>query len=153
MTCTLDRSGLRQRGVGSAVAGMICDIATLRVGTGVGVAATGRSLAKVALWTGAMRTLGDGFCGAGETSGTSGVLFSIVNEIYEYYEAPSAISLFRINEFFSHHFWGLKLEIFDPRNVRKLIRIPYLSNEYVNYFRYDPVLCPNKLIYRRQITA
>ena len=62
------------------------------------------------------------------------MFFSIVNESYEYYDERSAISLFRINEFFSHHFWGLKLEIFDPRNVRKPIRIPYLSNEYVSIF-------------------
>ena len=32
------------------------------------------------------------------------MLFSIVNKIYEYYEARSAISLFRINELFSHPF-------------------------------------------------
>ena len=32
------------------------------------------------------------------------LLFSIVNEIYKYYEALSAISLFQMNELFSYHF-------------------------------------------------
>ena len=67
----------------------------------------------------------------GNTKG-SFLLFSIVNEIYEYYEARSEISLFQMNEFISHHFRGFKLKIFDPRNVRDTIRFPYLSNEYVN---------------------
>ena len=62
------------------------------------------------------------------------MLFSIVNEIYEYYKARSAISLFQMNELFSHHFWGSKLEIFDPRNVRKPICFPDLFNEYVLIF-------------------
>ena len=60
----------------------------------------------------------------------SSMLFYIVNKIYEYYEARSAISLFQINEFFSHHFRGFKIEIFDPHNVRNPIRSPDLSNEY-----------------------
>ena len=60
------------------------------------------------------------------------LLFSIVNKIYEYYDARSAISLFQMNKLFSHHFRGSKLEIFDPRNVRKRIRFPDLSNKYVN---------------------
>ena len=62
------------------------------------------------------------------------MLFSIVNEIYEYYKAQSAISLFQMNKLFSHHFWGFKLEIFDPHNVRKPIRFPVLSNKYVSIF-------------------
>ena len=72
--------------------------------------------------------------------GVGGMLFSIVNEIYEYYKAQSAISLFQINELFSQHFWGFKLEIFNPRNVRNPIRFPDLlkrvlldlSNRYIN---------------------
>ena len=67
--------------------------------------------------------------------------FSIVNEIYEHHEARSAISLFQMNELFSHHFRGFKLKIFDPRNIRNQIRFSDLSNEYVNDCRYDPVLC------------
>ena len=62
------------------------------------------------------------------------MLFSIVNEIYEYYEAQSSISLFRMNKLLSHHFWGIKIEIFDPRNVRKPIRFLDLSNKYVLVF-------------------
>ena len=62
------------------------------------------------------------------------LLFSIVNEIYDYYEAQSAISLFQINELFSYHFWGFKLKIFYPRNVRNPIRFPDLSNKYVSIF-------------------
>ena len=62
------------------------------------------------------------------------MLFSIVNEIYEYYEARSAISIFRMNKLFSHHFWYSKLEIFDSHNVRKPILFPDLSNEYVLIF-------------------
>ena len=62
------------------------------------------------------------------------MLFSIVHEICEYYEAQSAISLFRKNELFSHHFCGLKLEICDPRNVRKPISFPDFSNKYVSIF-------------------
>ena len=62
------------------------------------------------------------------------LLFSIVNEMYEYYKARSAISLFQMNELFSHHFRGSKLEIFDPRNVRKPIIFTDLSNEYVSIF-------------------
>ena len=58
-----------------------------------------------------------------------------------------------MNELFSHHFWGSKLEISDPRNSRNPIRFPALSNTYSNDFRYDPVLCPNKLIYRQQINS
>ena len=69
----------------------------------------------------------------GNTKG-SFLLFPNVNEIYQYYEARSAISLFRMNEFFSHHFWGLKLKIFDPCNVRKPIRIPDISNNYISIF-------------------
>ena len=88
----------------------------------------------------------------GNTLG-SFLFFSIVNEIYEYYEAQSAISLFQMNELLSHHFWGFKLEIFDPRNSRNPIISPALSNEYVNDCRYDPILCLNKLIYRRRITS
>ena len=60
--------------------------------------------------------------------------FSIINEIYEYYEARSDISIFQLNELFSHHFWGFKLEILDPSNVRKPIRFPDLSNKYVSIF-------------------
>ena len=60
------------------------------------------------------------------------LLFSIDNVIYKYYEARSAIILFQMNEFFSHHFQGFKLKIFDPRNIRKPIRFPNLSNKYVN---------------------
>ena len=81
------------------------------------------------------------------------LLFSIVNEIYEYYEARSAISLFQINKLFSHHFRGFKLEIFDPSNSCNPIRFPALSNEYSNDCRYDPVLCLNKLIYQQQINS
>ena len=62
------------------------------------------------------------------------MLFSIVDEIYEYYDARGAISLFQKNDFFSHHFWGLKLEICDTRNVRKQIIFPDLSNDYVLIF-------------------
>ena len=62
------------------------------------------------------------------------LLFYIVNEIYEYYEARSAISLFQMNELFSHHFRGSKLKIFDPRNVGKPIIFPDLSNKYVSIF-------------------
>ena len=75
------------------------------------------------------------------------LLFSIVNEIYEYDEARSVISLFQMNELFSHHFRGFKLKIFDPRNSCNPIRFPALSNEYVNDCQYDLVLCPNTLIY------
>ena len=80
-------------------------------------------------------------------------LFSIVNEIYEYYEARSAISIFQMLKFFSHYFLGFKLEIFDPRNIRNPICFSALSNGYVNNCQYDPVLCPNKLIYRQQIIS
>ena len=80
----------------------------------------------------------------GNTKG-SFLFFSIVNEIYDYYEARSAISLCQTNELFSHHFWGFKLEIFDSRNVQNLIRFSALSKEYVNDFRYNPVLCPKKI--------
>ena len=38
------------------------------------------------------------------------LLFSIVNEIYDYYEALSTIILFQMNESFSQHFRGFKLE-------------------------------------------
>ena len=69
----------------------------------------------------------------GNTKG-SFLLCSIVNEIYEYYEARSAISLFQMNEFFSRHFWGFKIKIFDPRNVRKPIRSLCISNDYVLIF-------------------
>ena len=62
------------------------------------------------------------------------MLFSIINEMYEYYEAQSIISLFQMNELFSHHFRGFKLEIFDPRNVCKPILFPDISNEYVSIF-------------------
>ena len=62
------------------------------------------------------------------------LFFSIVNEIYEYYEAQSAISLFKNNELSSHHFRGLKIEICDPCNVRKPIRFTNISNEYVSIF-------------------
>ena len=51
---------------------MRCGIATIRVGRGVGVAATGRSLEDVARWEGAMCTLGYGACGYGTTSGAPG---------------------------------------------------------------------------------
>ena len=81
------------------------------------------------------------------------LLFYIVNEIYEYYEARSAISLFQMKEFFSHHFRGFKLEIFDPHNSLNPIRFPTLSNKYSNDFWYDPVLCPNKIIYWRRINS
>ena len=57
------------------------------------------------------------------------LLFSIVNEIYEYYKARSAISLFQMNELFSHHYWGFKLEKFDPPNSCNPIRFPALSNK------------------------
>ena len=50
------------------------------------------------------------------------LLFYIVNEIYEYYKAQSAIGLFQMNELFSHYFRGFKLEIFDPRNSHNPIR-------------------------------
>ena len=79
--------------------------------------------------------------------------FAIVNETYECYEARSVIRLFQMNKFFSHHFLCFKLEIFDPRNSCNPIRFTTLPNECVNDCRYNPVLCPNKLIYRRQITA
>ena len=69
----------------------------------------------------------------GNTKG-SFLFFSIVNEIYDYYEARSAISICQTNELFSHHFGGFKLEIFDPRNVRNPICFPNLSNEYVSIF-------------------
>ena len=62
------------------------------------------------------------------------LLFSIVNEIYEYYEAQIAISLFHMKELFSHHFRGFKLEIFNPNNVRKPIFFSGISNEYVLIF-------------------
>ena len=81
------------------------------------------------------------------------LLFSIVNEIYEYYKAPNAISLFQMNEFFHTIFGGFKLEIFNPRNSRNPIRFPTLSKEYSNDWQYDPVLFPNKLIYRRRINS
>ena len=81
------------------------------------------------------------------------MLFSIVNEIYEHSEAGSAISLFQMNELFSHHFRGFKLEISDPRNSRNPFRFPALSNTYSNDCRYNPVSCPNKLIYQRQING
>ena len=61
-------------------------------------------------------------------------LFFIVNGIYEYHKARSAIILFQMNELFSHHFRGFKIEIFDPRNVRNPIRFPDLSNEYISIF-------------------
>ena len=64
-----------------------------------------------------------------------------------------AISLFQMKKMFSRHCWGYKPEIFDPRNSCNPIRFPALSNTYSNDCRYNPVLCPNKLIYRRQITA
>ena len=70
----------------------------------------------------------------GGRRGTGRVLFIIINEIYEYYEARSAISLFRMNELFSHHFRCSKLEVFDSRNVRKPIRFTDLSNKYVFIF-------------------
>ena len=38
------------------------------------------------------------------------MLFSIVKDIYEYYKAQSAISLFQINESSLQRFWGFKLE-------------------------------------------
>ena len=38
------------------------------------------------------------------------LLFSVVNENYEYYEARTAIGLFQINELFSQRFRGFKLE-------------------------------------------
>ena len=69
----------------------------------------------------------------GNTKG-SFLLFYFVNEIYEYYEARSDISLFQMNEFFSHHLWGFKTEIFDPRNVRIPICFTNLSNKYVSVF-------------------
>ena len=81
------------------------------------------------------------------------LLFSIVNEIYDFYEGRNAISQFQTNELFSHHFWCFKLEIFDPRNSRNPIRFTDFPSEYVNDCQYDPVLCPNKIIYRQQITA
>ena len=62
------------------------------------------------------------------------LLFSIVNEFYEYYEARSAISLFLMDELFSHHFWCSKLEILYSRNVRKPIRFPGHYNKYVSIF-------------------
>ena len=45
------------------------------------------------------------------------MLFSIVNEFYEYYEARSAISLFQMNEFFSH--------IFEVSNSKYFIHATY----------------------------
>ena len=62
------------------------------------------------------------------------LFFSVVNEIYDYYEAQSAIILFQINKLFSHQFWGFKLEIFDPRNVRNPINFHDLSNKYISIF-------------------
>ena len=61
----------------------------------------------------------------------------------------SQIQMFKL---VSHHFLGFKLEIVDPHDVRNPIRFSALSNEYVNDCRNDPVLCPNKIIYRRQIS-
>ena len=63
-----------------------------------------------------------------------------------------AISLFQMSALFSHHFWGFKLEIFNRHNSRNPIRFPALSNTYLHDCQYDPVLCPNKLIYRQKIT-
>ena len=40
------------------------------------------------------------------------MLFSIVKDIYEYYKAQSAISLFQMNESSLQRFWGFKLEYF-----------------------------------------
>ena len=79
--------------------------------------------------------------------------FSIVNEIYEHHEARSAISLFQMNELFSHHFRGFKIKISDPHNSRNPIRFTALSNAYSNDCQYDTVLCPNKLIYQQQING
>ena len=62
------------------------------------------------------------------------LLFFIVNKIYEYYEALSAISLFEMNEFFFTAFPGFQTRIFDPRNVRNPIRFTDLSNKYVSIF-------------------
>ena len=69
----------------------------------------------------------------GNTKG-SFLFFSIVNEIYEYYKARNGIRIFQMNELFSHHLRGFKLEIFDPRKVCKPISFPGLSNEYVSIF-------------------
>ena len=73
----------------------------------------------------------------------SHVLFSIVNEIYEYYKAQIFISLSQMKELFSRHFWVFKLEISNPRDSRNPIRFPALSNEYSNDCRYDSVLFPD----------
>ena len=59
-------------------------------------------------------------------SKVSFLLFSIVNKRYDHYEARTVIGLFWTNELFSHHFRGFKLEIFDPRNVRKPIQFSVL---------------------------
>ena len=75
------------------------------------------------------------------------LLFSIVNEIYENYQARSSISLFLKNELFSHHYRGLKLEICDPRNVREPICFPNLSNEYVSIFLLSTQLTANTIRY------
>ena len=88
----------------------------------------------------------------GNTKGSL-LLFSIVNGICENYKARSAISLFQMNKFFSHHSRGFKLEISDKRNSCNPIRFPAISNKYSNDRRYDPVLCPKKLIYRQRING
>ena len=95
----------------------------------------------------------------GNTKG-SFLLFYIVNEIYEYHKAQSAISLFQMKELFSHRFRGFKLEYsthatYATQSVFQIFLTSTSdhSNNYVNDCGYNPVLCPNKLIYQRQITA
>ena len=64
--------------------------------------------------------------------GCSDYYFLLLIIIYKCYEARSAISIFQMNELFSHNFLCFKLKISDPRNSHNPIRFPALPKEYVN---------------------